>query len=165
MKKLKIIPNIITLIRLILIPVITYLILINKTTLALIFFLIAVLSDRLDGYLARKLKQETYYGGVFDALTDGLMIFFVLITFYITKYFSLVFLLILIAPKIITFLLSIILNKKKYRPTTYSRLTSLLLYIILPFFLLGVNEIIIIALAVLFYILSIIHWVMLIKSR
>ena len=104
MKEIKTIPSIVTLIRFLLIPVIIYLIIKENIMLAVTIFLIAVISDKIDGYLARKLKQETYYGGMFDAFTDTLMIFSIAITLAVKEYFSLILLFILISPKIITFI-------------------------------------------------------------
>lgn len=41
---------------------------------ALLLFLVAVITDGLDGFLARKLGQQTWFGALFDALTDKVMI-------------------------------------------------------------------------------------------
>ena len=57
-KKIFTIPNILTLLRLLSSPVIFYLIWINKRNTAFFLFILAVLSDKADGFIARKKKQE-----------------------------------------------------------------------------------------------------------
>lgn len=80
-------PNSISLVRILLIPIILILMLVNwdqaivssnyhlqvAWLLAGIFFVVAVLSDYLDGYLARKLKQVTTFGKFFDSIADKLL--------------------------------------------------------------------------------------------
>ena len=46
---------------------------------ALLFFVLASISDFLDGYLARKLKSESVLGEILDPIADKLLIVFVLI--------------------------------------------------------------------------------------
>jgi CDP-diacylglycerol--glycerol-3-phosphate 3-phosphatidyltransferase len=46
---------------------------------ALLFFIIASISDFLDGYLARKTKSESVLGEILDPIADKLLIVFVLI--------------------------------------------------------------------------------------
>ncbi len=159
------IPNIITLARLFLIPIIIYSILYDEIRFAIILFLIAVLSDKLDGYLARKLKQETHQGEIFDALTDTILIFSTITAFYFKDYFSIKFLIIIFSPKIITFLILAAMNKKKFRATIYSRLSSLILYTIIFLLLININFNIIKLLVIVTYTLSILHWFLLIVKR
>jgi len=65
------IPNIITSYRLIIDPVILYFIIADKENLFAIFLTINLLSDALDGYLARRLKQETELGAKLDGFADN----------------------------------------------------------------------------------------------
>lgn len=164
MKKLTI-PNIITFARLILIPIIIYFILSQRTKIALILFIISIFSDMFDGFLARRLKQATYYGGIFDALTDTILIFSTVTALFLTNQLQLKFLLLLISPKIITFILLSISNKKRFKTTIYSRLSSLAIYITIPLILLNFNNATIKILMTILYILSIIHWFLLITKR
>lgn len=94
-------PNSISLVRILLIPIILILMLVNwdqaiissnyqlqvAWLLAGIFFVVAVLSDYLDGYLARKLKQVTTFGKFFDSIADKLLTNSVLI---VMSYFEIV---------------------------------------------------------------------------
>ncbi len=63
-------PTLLTLLRLILVPVIVWLIVIDAMLAAFIVFLTAGLTDALDGYLARRFGWETQLGAYLDALAD-----------------------------------------------------------------------------------------------
>ena len=68
------IPNVLTIIRMILIPVFVVLFFKGHKMAALAVFCAASLTDMLDGYLARKLNQITDFGKLFDPLADKLMV-------------------------------------------------------------------------------------------
>lgn len=76
------IPNIITSLRIILIPIIVivfYLPVSWGNVAAAGIFVIAALSDWLDGYLARKWDQHTAFGAFFDPVADKLIVSIVLV--------------------------------------------------------------------------------------
>jgi len=78
------IPNMITYLRVILVPVFIYLIISPNQTyriIAFMIFVIASLSDLVDGYLARKLNQESEFGKFLDPLADKFLVVGALITF------------------------------------------------------------------------------------
>jgi cardiolipin synthase len=64
------IPNFITLLRIILVPVIVILLIQGSFLQALIVFVVASLSDALDGFLARFLRQQTELGAYMDPIAD-----------------------------------------------------------------------------------------------
>ncbi len=68
------IPNVLTILRMLLIPVFVILFVNGQRKAALAVFVIASLTDLLDGYLARKLNQITDFGKLFDPLADKLMV-------------------------------------------------------------------------------------------
>ena len=68
------VPNALTILRLILIPVFVILFRRGQLRWALAVFCAASLTDMLDGYLARKLNQITDFGKLFDPLADKLMV-------------------------------------------------------------------------------------------
>ncbi|MBI4851634.1 MAG: CDP-alcohol phosphatidyltransferase family protein [Acidobacteria bacterium] len=68
------IPNFLTLLRILLIPVFVWAILKLYFTFALIIFFIAGISDGLDGFLARRLKQQSKLGQVLDPIADKLLL-------------------------------------------------------------------------------------------
>lgn len=74
------IPNTLTLLRIVLTPVMVILILYKEFRLALIVFTVAGVTDALDGFLARALKQKTMAGRILDPLADKML----LVSSYIT---------------------------------------------------------------------------------
>ncbi len=77
-------PNKLTLLRVVVIPVYMFFYIccgIVGLYLALITFLLATLTDNLDGYLARKNNQVTTFGKLMDPLADKLLIMAALISF------------------------------------------------------------------------------------
>ncbi len=68
------IPNLLTMIRLLLIPVFVVLFVQGQQKAALAVFVAASLTDLLDGFLARRLNQISDFGKLFDPLADKLMV-------------------------------------------------------------------------------------------
>lgn len=64
------VPNIITITRLFLVPVIVWLIVADKPFTGFVVFLIAGLTDALDGFLARRFGWQTELGAYLDAIAD-----------------------------------------------------------------------------------------------
>ena len=77
-------PNILTMIRMAMVPVVVLFFIVDKPFFALTVFLLAGATDVLDGYLARKNNQITSFGQVMDPLADKLMLMTTLICLYIT---------------------------------------------------------------------------------
>tara|TARA_B100001758_G_C18052705_1_gene423990 strand:- start:51 stop:605 length:555 start_codon:yes stop_codon:yes gene_type:complete len=76
------IPNCLTLFRILLIPGIMYLFLLNTESsrfFAFLFFLIASITDYLDGFFARYMKQHTSFGEFLDPIADKLLVITTLI--------------------------------------------------------------------------------------
>src|SRR6056300_19108 len=77
MNKIYTIPNIITFIRIFLIPIILYLLFSENPNIVLIagiLFIISSVSDFFDGYLARTLNQSSKLGTLLDPIADKLLI-------------------------------------------------------------------------------------------
>ncbi|MFM9943382.1 MAG: CDP-alcohol phosphatidyltransferase family protein [Hyphomicrobiaceae bacterium] len=68
------IPNVITLGRIILVPVIFWLLIIGSMQAAFIAFVCAGLSDAVDGYLAKRFNLQTELGSYLDPMADKLLI-------------------------------------------------------------------------------------------
>jgi len=64
------IPNLLTLLRIIMVPVIVILLIQGSFLKALIVFIAASLTDALDGFLARVLHQQTILGSYLDPIAD-----------------------------------------------------------------------------------------------
>ena len=70
-------PNILTLLRVLLIPVMVVVYLLDVTwshLVATIIFVIAAITDWLDGFLARRLKQDSKFGAFLDPVADKLIV-------------------------------------------------------------------------------------------
>ncbi len=67
-------PNALTMLRLLLIPVFIWLMAADRMMSALVVFVFASLTDILDGWIARKWNLVTDFGKLFDPLADKLMV-------------------------------------------------------------------------------------------
>lgn len=74
MKALRAAPNLLTFLRLCLIPLIVLAIFQDRYRIAFGVFVLAGITDALDGYLARKLNQVTVLGHYLDPIADKLML-------------------------------------------------------------------------------------------
>jgi cardiolipin synthase (CMP-forming) len=72
-------PNIITIARVLLIPVVAFLLLDHDYALAFGVFMIAAVGDWLDGFLARRLNQISQFGAVLDPVADKMTMMIVAI--------------------------------------------------------------------------------------
>jgi cardiolipin synthase len=68
------VPNVITVIRILLIPLLIYLLLENRIGEALLVFFIAGFTDGLDGFIARVFHQKSRLGAYLDPLADKLLL-------------------------------------------------------------------------------------------
>lgn len=64
------VPNLITVMRIILVPIIVWLILSGQMMPAFILFLVAGISDGVDGFIAKRFNQQTELGAYLDPLAD-----------------------------------------------------------------------------------------------
>ena len=67
------VPNMLTVFRMVLIPVFVTLLFYQRFVLALVVFVVAGLTDGLDGLLARRFQQQSQLGTVLDPIADKLM--------------------------------------------------------------------------------------------
>ncbi len=79
------VPNLLTLLRALGIPLFLYLVSTERTGLAVITLMVAGATDYFDGKLARALRQESRLGELMDPAVDRLYIASVLIALYITS--------------------------------------------------------------------------------
>ena len=125
------VPNILTVIRLVLIPVVVVLMAEGELIIAFVFFLAACLTDLLDGYIARHYNQITKLGMWLDPLADKLMAVSVLITFTVTGVIPL-FVVVIIGIKELLMLLggALLLKKGIVVPSNkYGKIAAFLLNI------------------------------------
>jgi len=162
--KIYTIPNFITLTRLILAGVFIYYMIINELKYALVAYTIAVVSDSIDGFVARKYKQESALGRKMDAFVDGLLITSAFIMLLFLGYIGYVFALFLILPRIITAFVLYVYSKKKFFTTKYAKLAAFFTYSIIILLIITVDINLIYSWFVLIYLLSLLHWIKIIKT-
>lgn len=73
-------PNIITLGRILLVPVIVWAIASNQMTVAFVIFVVAGVSDAIDGFLAKRFNMTTEIGALLDPVADKAL----LVSIYVT---------------------------------------------------------------------------------
>jgi cardiolipin synthase len=79
------IPNLITLYRLLMVPVIMYFAFSGREKLFAVFLVINLISDIIDGYIARRFKMESEIGAKLDSFADNFNYVLAFIGFFIFK--------------------------------------------------------------------------------
>jgi len=124
------IPNFLTLLRIILVPVIVIFLIQDEYLKALIAFAIAGLTDALDGTLARLLNKQTELGAFLDPLADKLLISTCFISLSIFKLIPGWLTVIVISRDLIIFMgimtLSMMSIKYEIKPVFISKITTTL---------------------------------------
>lgn len=137
-------PNMLTITRLVLSPVIFCLILASNPYMSFLLFVIALLTDFFDGYLARKHNQYTPLGKILDPISDKLLYAFVLFAVLIKNhlYFWIGF----FGAVVIAYLIvGIVFFKKKIKITKIGRFMLFLESVVLAFMIFGfINDALII---------------------
>ncbi len=131
MRYLKRIPNILTIIRFIFVPIIVISLALNNYLFALITFTISSLTDILDGYIARKYNAISDFGKLMDPLADKLTQLSVLLTLSIKGVIPFWIIVILILKEIVLIVGAAFLYGKELVVSSkwYGKLTTVLMYI------------------------------------
>ena len=131
------IPNYVTLIRIILIPILWWCALYKYQILFLVLFILAGISDFLDGFLARKLHQTSNLGTFLDSFSDNIIYFSFPFWFYIvfTDFFIIHRFIILLSH--IMMILSLLFGFIKYKKLIqyHLYLAKLLMVVVYIFFI------------------------------
>lgn len=150
--KLFTLPNALTFSRFILTFVLYYLILKKNLLFSVIVLAVVLLTDSLDGFFARKLKQVTKFGAVFDPIVDTVFIVVTLFALLYSGMLGLYFLAILLLPRFLTFLAIIYLRYFDYSASKYSKIAGLFTYLTIFSLLVGLDLIVILIFTVTIYI-------------
>lgn len=125
------IPNILTALRLIIVPFLGYFMYYEKYTIAIILFTLGGFTDIVDGYVARKYNKITKWGKVFDPLADKLMQITAL-TFLVIQHFIPIVVLVIVVLKESLMLIGGILLYKKGKTVIganwYGKLATVIFY-------------------------------------
>ena len=134
------ISNYITLSRLVLLPFIIYFLVIDQRIIAFIILFVSLLSDTFDGFLARRLHQESETGKMLDPLCDKISLTAILITLFLIDSIPLWGLLIIIARDILILVGSMVIWKNKskiFASNVFGKITGMLYGALICAFTLG----------------------------
>lgn len=135
------VPNILTVIRLLLIPSFAYFLYIESYRIAVLLFVLSGITDILDGYIARKYNLITSWGKLADPLADKLMQITALIILTIQGNIPTFILIIVILKELLMGIGSILLLKKeKYVVSAnwYGKLATVVFFIAIIMIMLDV---------------------------
>lgn len=116
------IPNLITLGRILLVPVVVWAIAVGQMRVAFLLFLLAGLSDLIDGFLAKRFGMATELGAYLDPLADKAMIVSIYVMLAIVGAIPL-WLVILVVSRDIMIVSAVMLSWLVDRPVTLKPLT------------------------------------------
>jgi hypothetical protein len=115
------IPNALTLARIILVPLIVWLIITHEMAAAFVLFVLAGLSDAADGYLAKRFGWHTELGAYLDPIADKVLLVSIYLTLGFTNHLP-VWLVIAVVSRDILIIGAFILSWILSRPVTVSPL-------------------------------------------
>lgn len=132
-------PNVLTLLRFLLIPLYLYIFFTGHEQSAFLIMLLAGLTDVLDGYIARKRNQVTELGSMLDPLADKLMLLAVIFSFLAAGWLPLVAVIAFVfrdAGMIVGSVLFRVRGKKTVPANVMGKLTTVLFYTAILFIVL-----------------------------
>lgn len=136
----KLIPNYLTILRLLLVPIIFGLILYEQYTFAIVFYIIANLTDILDGFIARKFDLTSDFGKLMDPLADKITQISTILALIIKRIIPFWILIVFSIKEIIMIIVASVLYKKKIvtvHSKWYGKVATVLLFIAIVFTLLS----------------------------
>ena len=134
------VPNILSFVRLGLVPVFLYLIVSAQDALALLVLVVSSLSDYLDGFIARRFNQITRLGQLLDPAADRLFIFAALIGLAVRDVIPWWLFVIIVAREVMLAILGIISANHGFGPLPVHHLgkvATAALFYALPILMLG----------------------------
>lgn len=133
-------PNVLSFIRLLLVPVFLWLVLVGEDFLALVVLLFSSISDFLDGQIARRFHQVTRLGQLLDPAADRLFIFATLVGLTVRQVIPWWFAALLVARELLLVVIGVVLARHRYGPLPVHHLGKMgtfLIYYALPIIMLG----------------------------
>ena len=155
-------PNFLSIIRILLIPILVFALFKWSTGIFLALLLVTGLTDFFDGYLARKLKKETPNGAMLDILADRLLIITLFIALAIKLDLKLILIFFILFRDIIAVIGQILLflrykftERAVIRPTLLGKFTTLIQIITIGLLAIGIGHV---------YLINITIWLSLITG-
>lgn len=109
------IPNIITVLRFLMVPAVVYSLLVGAMGPAFVIFVIAGISDGVDGFIARQFHQQTELGAYLDPIADKLLLMTVFVMLAILGHLP-HWLVVLVVSRDILIIIAVILSSVMARP-------------------------------------------------
>lgn len=109
------IPNFITLTRFLMVPAVVYALLLGATMPAFVIFVVAGISDAVDGFIARQFNQQSELGAYLDPIADKLLLVTVFIMLAILGYLP-HWLVVLVVSRDVLIVIAVILSSLMARP-------------------------------------------------
>ncbi len=137
-------PNILSFIRILFIPIYMYFFLKGNLLLAAIFFSLSAMTDFLDGYFARKYNLTTKLGRILDPLADKLTVISILTALIYANLIPKFIIIILLIREIFIFISSgvtYLLGYDVINPSIIGKISIFLLYIAIAIELLQLNTV------------------------
>ncbi|MGV8876648.1 MAG: CDP-alcohol phosphatidyltransferase family protein [Rhodoglobus sp.] len=134
------VPNVLSLLRLALVPLFLYLIISAQDALALVVLVISSVSDYLDGVIARRFNQITRLGQLLDPAADRLFIFVALIGLAVRDVIPWWLFVVIVAREIMLAILGIVAASQGFGPLPVHHLgkvATAALFFALPMLMLG----------------------------
>ena len=147
-KEFRKIPNQITLVRILLVPFLYYFAYYNNRTAFILLLVITAITDAFDGFLARRLRQESEFGRSFDSVADKIIYFSLIPWFYFLEKEMFLekinFIIILAVTAILSQIISLLKYEKLvFRHTILAKTAAVILFIsIILGFLTSFNDLI-----------------------
>ncbi|MDP4822364.1 MAG: CDP-alcohol phosphatidyltransferase family protein [Aestuariivirgaceae bacterium] len=108
-------PNLITLLRILLVPLIIWLIIAGQFWLAFVFFIVAGISDGVEGYIAKHFQLTTELGAYLDPIADKLLLVSIYLSLGLLQYIP-AWLVILVATRDVLIVGAVLLARVLDRP-------------------------------------------------
>lgn len=126
------IPNILSVIRIIMVPVFVYLFLSNRIVPSVMVFVLAGLTDVVDGYIARRFKYFSKLGLLLDPLADKLLQASAFVCLYIVKLIPVWMLVIYVTKELILGVGTLFLFKRRnniQKSNVFGKFSSLMIFV------------------------------------
>ena len=152
-------PNFLTLIRFLLVPIMTIFLIKKDFTIAIIIYILASFTDVLDGYIARKYNLITTLGKILDPMADKLLQFSALVGLWIVDIIPFWITLIFFLKEIFMGIgaLKLLKNKDVVVPSKwFGKLSTVFFFVAIIFSMLSVNFTILIPYVLPMFILALI---------
>jgi cardiolipin synthase len=136
-------PNILTLLRILLLPFFAAALMYGNYSYALILFIVASITDFFDGLLARVRKETTLFGSILDPVADKFLILTAFIIMSVNGWIPVWLTITVISRDLIIvtgwLILSFVTSKPVVEPSIYGKISSALQFVLIGLVLLSIN--------------------------